>query len=285
MENFEKILQMDFESGELFLLNKAQNWTSFDVVNKVRYAVKRYMLKKRFKVGHAGTLDPLATGLLLIAVGRMTKRIEEFQGHEKEYCGSIFLGATTETYDSEMEPNQFFDVSHITEDMICEKVLTFTGEIWQLPPIYSALKVEGKRLYKSARKGLAVKSRPRNVMVHSFEITKIEMPLVHFKVVCSKGTYIRSLANDLGEALGAGAYLASLQRTRIGDFLLEDAWEPQDLTDAIYQARDLRKAAFHEKERLAMEQEQDEGKDLAIQQQQAQEKGKQGQEQSNEDLA
>lgn len=256
-------------------MNKPLEWTSFDVVNKVRYAVKRYMRKKKFKVGHAGTLDPLATGLLLIAVGRMTKRIEEFQGKEKEYCGSIFLGASTPTFDSEMEPDKVFDISHITEESIREAIPAFTGEIWQRPPIFSALKVDGKRLYKSARRGIEVKSRLRNVMVHNFEITKIELPLVHFRIVCSKGTYIRSLAHDLGIALGAGGYLASLERSRIGEFKLEDAWQPEVLTDAIYKARDVNKAKFDKEE----------AQKLAGQTVEQEQQNQEGEQKSNEDLA
>jgi tRNA pseudouridine55 synthase len=206
-----------FEQGQLILVDKPYEWTSFDVVRKIRY------LTKTKKVGHAGTLDPLATGLLIVCTGKFTKKINEYMAQEKEYTGTITLGATTPTYDLESEPGNFQSIQFITEEKIKETTSDFTGPILQTPPIHSAIKKDGKRVYELARKGIDVKLEPRPVTISEFTITKIDQSVVYFKVVCSTGTYIRSLANDFGERLGCGGYLSSLCRTRIGEFLLEDA--------------------------------------------------------------
>src|SRR5688572_5016905 len=208
--------------GQVLLVDKPLQWTSFDAVRKIRY------LCKTKKVGHAGTLDPLATGLLIICTGRFTKKINDYMAQEKEYTGTITLGAVTPTYDLESEPQDFKSYDAVTEPMIHKTTLSFTGPILQIPPIHSAIKKEGKRVYELARRGIDVQLDARPVTIHAFEITKIEMPVLHFKVVCSTGTYIRSLANDFGAALGCGGYLSSLCRTRIGNFLLQDAKKPQD---------------------------------------------------------
>ena len=215
---------MDFELGEVLLVNKPLRWTSFDVVNKLRYALKKRVGGK-IKVGHAGTLDPLATGLLIICTGKMTKKIDEFTGMDKEYTGSFFIGGTTATYDSELEMDATFPTNHIDEKMLRDVAATFVGDIEQMPPIYSAIKIDGQAAYVAARKGDEVIMKMRNVTIKEFELTKIEMPLVYFRVVCSKGTYIRSLAYDYGKALNSGAYLASLCRTKIGSFDVTNAKE------------------------------------------------------------
>jgi tRNA pseudouridine55 synthase len=206
-----------FEQGKVLLINKPLHWTSFDAVRRIRHLVKTK------KVGHAGTLDPLATGLLIICTGKFTKKINEYMAREKEYTGTFTLGATTPTYDLESEPQNFKPVENISKEQIEATAKKFTGEIMQVPPIHSAIKVEGKRVYELARKGKDVKLEPRKVFIKEFDIQKIEMPVVHFRVVCSTGTYIRSLANDFGEALKCGAYLSTLCRTKIGEFKLQDA--------------------------------------------------------------
>ena len=206
-----------FEEGQTLLINKPLHWTSFDAVKKIRNLVR---IKK---VGHAGTLDPLATGLLIICTGKFTKKINEYMAQEKEYSGTFILGATTPTFDLESEPRNFKSFDHISEKDINNIVNKFIGEILQVPPIHSAIKVEGKRVYELARKGQEVKLEPRKIFIKEFEITSVDLPVIHFRVVCSTGTYIRSLANDVGEALGCGAYLGSLSRTRIGEYRLEDA--------------------------------------------------------------
>lgn len=205
------------DPGRVLLIDKPFRWTSFDVVGKLRNKLK---IKK---IGHAGTLDPLATGLLIICVGRMTKRIDDFMGLEKEYTGTFTLGQTTASYDLETEVSEALDVSHLTDEMIREAVKPLTGKIQQLPPLHSAIKVGGKRAYSFARKGQDIELQPREVEVTEFEIVSIALPVVHFRIVCSKGTYIRSLARDFGTALGVGAHLSSLCRTRIGTFKLTDA--------------------------------------------------------------
>jgi tRNA pseudouridine55 synthase len=219
----------EFAEGQLLLVNKPYKWTSFDVVGKIRNAFKPLKLK----VGHAGTLDPLATGLLIICTGKMTKQIDTFQAEEKEYTGTFILGATTPTYDLESEPEQKLPIEHITEDQIREATKRFTGDIQQYPPAHSAVKIDGERLYEKARRGEEVELRVRNVTISEFEITRIELPEVDFRVVCSKGTYIRSLADDFGKALDNGAYLSRLRRTRSGDFKSEDAWEIMELVNTI----------------------------------------------------
>jgi tRNA pseudouridine55 synthase len=207
-----------FLDGQVLLFDKPYGLSSFAVIKKVRY------LAKVKKVGHAGTLDPLATGLLIVCTGKFTKKISEYMGIEKEYTGTFTLGATTPTYDLEAAPENFRDIAHLTEDAIHAATAAFTGDILQMPPQFSAIKKDGKRLYESARLGIEVKVDPRKVNISEFVITKIELPILHFKVVCSTGTYIRSLANDFGAALGVGGYMSSLCRTRIGDFKLVDAY-------------------------------------------------------------
>jgi len=211
-----------FEQGQLLLIDKPFEWTSFDVVRKIRY------LTRTKKVGHAGTLDPLATGLLIVCTGKFTKKINEYMAQEKEYTGSITLGAFTPTYDLESEPQDFKTIDGIMDEQIRETTKYFTGTIQQTPPIHSAIKKDGKRAYDLARKGLEIKLEARTVTISEFEITKIELPKVYFKVVCSTGTYIRSLANDFGEKLGCGGYLSGLCRTRIGEFLLKDAMSMEE---------------------------------------------------------
>jgi tRNA pseudouridine55 synthase len=216
-----------FEAGQVLLINKPLRWTSFDAVNKIRNLIK---VKK---VGHAGTLDPLATGLLIICTGKFTKKINEYMAQEKEYTGTFTLGATTPTYDLESEPANFLPFEHLTEAEIKSATKNFTGEIMQIPPAHSAIKVQGKRVYELARQGKEVKLEPRKINIREFEIIEIELPVVHFKVVCSTGTYIRSLASDFGAALGCGAYLSNLCRTRIGNFLLKDALTLKEFEEKI----------------------------------------------------
>jgi tRNA pseudouridine55 synthase len=215
---------LNAEDGRLLLINKPYDWTSFDVVNKLRYKLK---VKK---VGHAGTLDPLATGLLIICTGKMTKRIEEFMGLEKEYTGTFVVGQTTPSFDLETELTEALDLSAVTENAIRSAAVSLTGKLDQLPPIHSAIKVGGKRAYQFARSGKPLELQPRPVEISEFEITGINLPEVSFKIVCSKGTYIRSIARDFGQALGVGAYLSDLCRTRIGPYLLSDAMNPEDVT-------------------------------------------------------
>ncbi len=203
--------------GKVLLLDKPLHWTSFDVVKKVR------ILTKISKVGHAGTLDPLATGLLIVCTGKYTKKINEYMGMEKEYTGSFTLGASTPTYDLESEPVNAADISQLTIREIEDATIHFTGNILQVPPLHSAIKRDGKPVYLAARKGEHVELEPRPVLIKEFTITKTELPKVYFKVVCGTGTYIRSLANDFGKALGVGAYLSSLCRTRIGEYSIADA--------------------------------------------------------------
>jgi tRNA pseudouridine55 synthase len=221
-----------YEEGRVLLIDKPLEWTSFDAVNKIRNLLR---IKK---VGHAGTLDPLATGLLIICTGKFTKRINEYMAQEKEYTGTITLGAITPTYDLESEPQDFKSVDHITDEQIHEATKPFIGEIMQIPPAHSAIKIGGKRVYELARQGKEVKLEPRKLFIKEFVITKIEMPLVHFRVVCSTGTYIRSLANDLGAALGCGGYLSNLCRTRIGEFNVDDAMTMEQFEEEIKKQRD-----------------------------------------------
>jgi tRNA pseudouridine55 synthase len=206
-----------FEKGQVLLIDKPARWTSFDVVNKIR------RLAKAKKVGHAGTLDPLATGLLILCTGKLTKRISEYMTREKEYTGSFVLGATTPTFDLESEPENHKELTGFSTEALQTAVGKFTGEVWQVPPIHSAIKKDGKRVYALARKGEEVILDPRKVFIKEYEITGIDLPVVRFRVVCSTGTYIRSLAHDTGATIGCGAYLSSLCRTRIGEFSLKDA--------------------------------------------------------------
>lgn len=213
----------EIKEGQLFLIDKELHKTSFQVVKKLRWLLKNKYNLPKLKVGHAGTLDPLATGLLIVCVGKFTKNIHQYQAQIKEYTGLITLGATTPSYDLETEINQTFNTEHITEDLILKKAKSFEGSSMQKPPIYSAIKKDGKRLYKIAREGLSTEIEPRKIHIHSFEIIEIKMPVVSFKVVCDKGTYIRSLAYDFGKSLNSGAYLSSLRRTRIGSFSVDNA--------------------------------------------------------------
>ncbi len=211
------------EEGEVLLFNKPYKWTSFDVVRKV----KRHVKMK--KVGHAGTLDPLATGLLIVCTGRKTKTIDSIQAQEKEYTGTIFIGATTPSFDLETEVDQTFDISGITRAQVDEAVLKLTGEITQIPPMHSAVKLNGQRAYKIARRGETVELRSRQVTIKSFEITSFDLPTIGFRIACSKGTYIRSIARDLGELLHSGGHLTSLCRTKIGEYRVENALTMEDL--------------------------------------------------------
>lgn len=216
-----------YEEGQALLINKPLRWTSFDAVKKIRNLVRTK------KVGHAGTLDPLATGLLIICTGKFTKKINEYMAQEKEYTGSFTLGATTPTYDLESEPGNFKSIEKIKEEDLRLATRQFIGEIMQIPPAHSAIKVGGKRLYESAREGKDVKPEARKITIKEFEITNIELPVVYFRVVCSTGTYIRSLAYDFGKALSCGAYLSSLCRTRIGEFNLNEAMTIQEFEQRI----------------------------------------------------
>lgn len=215
---------MNYSEAGVLCIDKPREWTSFDVVGKLRWALT-YHYGKRIKIGHAGTLDPLATGLLILCTGMETKNIDKFQGQEKEYTGTFFLGATTPSYDLETEVNARFDISGVTKAMLQKAALTLTGKLLQEPPAHSAKWINGKRAYQYARAGKEVEMKKAEVEVREFELTKIELPLVHFRISCSKGTYIRSLARDFGLACGSGAYLHSLVRTRIGDHRLENAMD------------------------------------------------------------
>ena len=213
----------DYKEGQLIFIDKPLGWTSFQVVNKIRWLIKQQFKLKKIKVGHAGTLDPLATGLLILCVGKFTKKIDTYQAQEKEYTGTITLGATTPSYDLETEIDATFDYSSISSENVSETTLQFIGEIQQQPPIFSALKKDGKRLYEYARAGEEVVIPKRTVHISAFEITNIELPNIDFRIVCSKGTYIRSLAHDFGKTLNNGAHLSALRRTKIGDYLVENS--------------------------------------------------------------
>lgn len=213
----------DYKEGKVLLIDKPLNWTSFQVVNKIRWLIKQQFGIKKIKVGHAGTLDPLATGLLILCTGKFTKKIETYQAQVKEYTGTFTLGATTPSFDLETEVDNTFDISGITEEDIHQNTQHFIGEIQQQPPVFSALKKDGKRLYEYAREGEKVEIPSRTITINEFEITNITLPNVAFRVVCSKGTYIRSLAHDFGKTLNNGAHLSELRRTKIGDFSVENA--------------------------------------------------------------
>ncbi|WP_037317550.1 tRNA pseudouridine(55) synthase TruB [Salegentibacter sp. Hel_I_6] len=219
----EKFTPEDFKNGQILVFDKPLEWTSFQLVNKVRWLIRKSCGIKKIKVGHAGTLDPLATGVLVICTGKFTKKITELQGTEKEYTGTFTLGATTPSYDLETEIDKTFETEHISEENLEEASLQLTGEIEQTPPVYSALKKDGKRLYEYARKGEKIEIKSRPVTIKEFEVDAPRFPEVDFRIVCSKGTYIRSMANDYGIALGSGAYLSALKRTRVGEFVIEDA--------------------------------------------------------------
>ncbi len=219
--------QDNFLAGQVILIDKPIEWTSFDVVKKIRNLIR---IKK---VGHAGTLDPLATGLLILCTGKKTKSIESYMAEEKEYTGTFTIGQTTPTFDLESEATEAVDTSHISQEDLDRARDKFIGDIEQLPPMHSAIKVGGKRLYELARKGETIERKTRPVNISEFELTKVDLPIISFKVVCSKGTYIRSLANDFGEALGVGGHLSSLRRTKIGDFHVDNAYDLEELVTLL----------------------------------------------------
>ena len=222
--------------GQILLIDKPLKWSSFQAVNKLKYALKRELdLPKKFKIGHAGTLDPLATGLLIICTGKFTKRITEIQGQPKEYTGTFKLGGTTPSYDLETEIDETFPINHIDETLIQSILPQFIGEIDQKPPVFSAIKKDGIRMYEHARAGAEIEMDSRKTTIHEFEITRIDLPEIDFKVLCSKGTYIRSLAHDFGKALESGAHLTALRRIKIGDYSVEKAVSPEDFVSNLSQ--------------------------------------------------
>jgi tRNA pseudouridine55 synthase len=230
----------DYLEGQILLIDKPLKWSSFQAVNKLKYILKRkYNLPKKFKIGHAGTLDPLATGLLIVCTGKFTKRITDIQAQAKEYTGTITVGATTPSYDLETEVDATFPTEHITAGLIRTAIQQFLGEIDQKPPVFSAIKKDGKRLYESARAGIEVEIKTRKVTVSEFEITRIALPEIDFRIVCSKGTYIRSIAYDFGLALHSGGHLTALRRTKIGDYSLENATEPEAFIEGLQQSPSL----------------------------------------------
>lgn len=234
-ENTEKIFpEFNFTEGELLLINKPYKWTSFDVVGKIRNSFKPLKLK----VGHAGTLDPLATGLLLICTGKLTKKIDEFQAQQKEYTGTMILGASTPSYDLETEIDTTFEINHFNVEIIRANIEQFIGDLDQYPPAHSAIKVDGERLYMKARRGEAVELKTRKVHISEFEINRIELPEADFRVVCSKGTYIRSLVHDFGKSLSNAAHLKSLRRTKSGDYNVTQAFEVMELVNHIRQLKE-----------------------------------------------
>ena len=229
------LTEEDFLNGQVLLIDKPLGWTSFQAVNKLKWAIRKKFALKKIKIGHAGTLDPLATGLLIICTGKFTKKIPDYQGQTKEYTGTITLGSTTPSYDLETEINQKFPTEHITGDLIKKTTLQFLGEIEQAPPVFSAIKKDGKRLYEYAREGKEVTVKKRKVLINSFDITDVNLPEVSFVINCSKGTYIRSMAHDFGKALGSGGHLSQLRRTKIGDFNVNIAQDPTVLSERILQ--------------------------------------------------
>ncbi len=224
---------MDFVSGEIIGIDKPLHWTSFDAVKRLRGVIQRRLGVKKFKIGHAGTLDPLATGVLIVCTGKATRRIEELQSGEKEYVASLMLGATTPSFDLETDVDATFPTEHITPELIEEILPKFRGNISQIPPIYSAVKIDGKRAYKYARKGKEVELKPKELVISEIEVLKFEMPILELRVVCSKGTYIRALARDIGEALHSGAHLVGLRRTRVGDVKIEDCLNVDDAVEML----------------------------------------------------
>ena len=224
---------MKFKEGEVLYFNKPLGWTSFKVVGHARYHICRWMKVKKLKVGHAGTLDPLATGVMIVCTGKATKRIEEFQYHTKEYVATIQLGATTPSYDLEHEIDATYPTEHITRELVEETLKTFIGEIQQVPPAFSACMVNGKRAYDLARKGEEVELKPKLLVIDEIELLECNLPEIKVRVVCSKGTYIRALARDIGEALNSGAHLTALERTRVGDVRLEDCLDPMNFKEWI----------------------------------------------------
>jgi tRNA pseudouridine55 synthase len=223
----------DYKNGQVLLIDKPLTWTSFQVVNKLRWEIRQRFNIKKIKVGHAGTLDPLATGLLIICTGQQTKQIDSYQGQVKEYTGTFTLGGTTPSYDLETAVDETFAIAHISEELLHKTTEQFTGDIQQRPPIFSAIKKDGKRLYELARKGETTEIKERTVTVSKFEITKINLPEVEFRIICSKGTYIRSIAFDYGKALNSGAHLSALRRTKIGDFSVDNALSVEQFIEKL----------------------------------------------------
>ena len=219
----------EFIAGTVLLLDKPLYWTSFDVVKKIKALLRHRLKIKKIKVGHAGTLDPLASGLLIICTGKKTKEIEAFQSLKKEYTGTFFLGASTPSSDLEIQPDKFYPTKHIDSELVQKAAEKFTGEMDQVPPLFSAKKIEGERAYFHARRGDATILKPNKVFIHQFEITRFDLPETDFKIVCSKGTYIRAIARDFGDEMKSGAYLKALRRTKIGNFSVDDAWSIDDL--------------------------------------------------------
>ncbi len=227
---------MDFYKGEVLLINKPLSWTSFQLVNKMKYLIRNSkfsIANQNLKIGHAGTLDPLATGLLIVCTGKQTKNIEQYQAQEKEYTGTFFIGATTPCYDLEKPIDATFPIEQITNELIYETTKQFTGTIEQTPPLFSAIKINGKRAYDIARAGETAEMKSKQITITEFSITRIALPYIDFKVVCSKGTYIRSLARDFGLALNSGAHLTALCRTRIGDYKLTDAMTIEEFQELV----------------------------------------------------
>lgn len=224
---------MNFVEGEVLHVDKPLTWTSFNLVSKVRWKLQKTLKMKKLKVGHAGTLDPLATGVMIICTGKSTKLIESFQYQTKEYIATLELGATTPSFDLELPVDATFPTEHITRALVDEVIPRFLGEIWQVPPVYSAVKVDGKRAYDYAREGQEVELKPKLLVIDEIEILDFALPMLKIRVVCSKGTYIRALARDIGLALGSGAHLTALERTRIGDIKLEDCWQIDDLVEFL----------------------------------------------------
>ncbi len=229
----------DFLEGQLLLIDKPLGWSSFQAVNKLKWAIRKKFHLKKIKIGHAGTLDPLATGLLLICTGKFTKKINDLQGQAKEYTGTITLGATTPSYDLETAVDETFSIAHISDALIQKTTIDFIGEIEQTPPVFSALKKDGKRLYEYAREGKEVEIKKRQVTISEFEITKFNLPEIDFRVVCSKGTYIRSLAHDFGKALHSGGHLSALRRTKIGDYNVNKAMDPNVFAQMLLESGNI----------------------------------------------
>ena len=223
----------DFIRGEILVLNKPLDWTSFDLVNKVRNMLCRFMKLKKLKIGHAGTLDPKATGVMVLCSGKLTKKIDEIQADEKEYIALLKIGATTPSYDLETEENEQFPTEHITRDMIENVLKLFVGSIEQVPPAYSAIKVEGKRAYQYARKGTEIELKPKLLVIKEIELVSVALPVIELRIVCSKGTYIRALARDIGKALNSGAYLIGLKRTRIGEYTIDQSMDLAEFADVL----------------------------------------------------
>lgn len=230
---------MDFIEGEVLYFNKPSRWTSFDLVNKTRYTLSHHLGVRKIKVGHAGTLDPLATGVMILCTGKATKRIESFMHQDKEYVATLKLGATTPSYDAESEEDASYPMSHITRELVEQALQTFLGEIQQTPPAYSAVRVNGKRAYELARKEKTVEMPLRTVRIDAIELLEFSLPEIQIRVSCSKGTYIRSLARDIGAALGSGAYLTALERTKVGDVSLSDCMTIEQFTEILEQGKNI----------------------------------------------